>query len=29
VSDAIGHILATVTTHECRNYFTNSGYELA
>ena len=26
VCNAIGHILATVTPAECRNYFINSGY---
>jgi putative transposase len=29
VSDAIGHILGTVTADECTNYFVNSGYEPA
>src|SRR6476660_7577314 len=26
VSNAIGHILGTVTTDECANYFANAGY---
>jgi transposase len=29
VSNAIGHTLATISSHECRNYFINSGYEPA
>ena len=29
VSNAIGHILGTVTTDECANYFANAGYEPA
>ena len=27
VSNAIGHILGTVTTDECANYFANAGYK--
>ncbi len=29
VSNAIGHILGTVTTDECANYFANAGYKPA
>ena len=29
VSNAIGHILGTVTTNECANYFANAGYKPA
>jgi transposase len=29
VSHTIGHIVRTVTTHQCANYFANAGYEPA